>query len=267
MRSGSAELVGQRAIARAARSRFGVGNARFRYTLQAGWVDTVYLGAWQREVFDRVGRFRRRARSQPGRRAQLPDRAGRRSHLVRSRRMRTRYEVRAPFLHCGSSTYGYGLFKVRVIQKRRAVASWRQVVPPLFVGCRCSSTVIIGRARLVKPKLILVVVAPYLTANTAASVHAARDDPGELAVLPFVFATLHFAYGRGIPAGVWKWRRFHRSAGRREHTVVHGVELLHHPRPREPLGERDVPQHPCRVAGTGWSPARRARRPRRARSG
>src|SRR2546426_333435 len=31
--------------------------ARFRTAERPGWVDTVYLGAWPREVFDRIGGF------------------------------------------------------------------------------------------------------------------------------------------------------------------------------------------------------------------
>jgi hypothetical protein len=34
-----------------------VGNARFHYAAQPGWVDTIYLGTYRREVFDHVGTF------------------------------------------------------------------------------------------------------------------------------------------------------------------------------------------------------------------
>lgn len=44
-------------IALATSSPFGVGGARFHYSAQEEWVDTVYMGAWPREVFERVGLF------------------------------------------------------------------------------------------------------------------------------------------------------------------------------------------------------------------
>src|SRR6185312_682508 len=44
-------------IALATSSRFGVGNAQFHYASGEHWVDSVYMGAWRREVFDRVGGF------------------------------------------------------------------------------------------------------------------------------------------------------------------------------------------------------------------
>src|SRR5438309_1116489 len=49
-------LVG-RAIAAATSSPFGVGGARFHYARSAGWADTVYLGAYRRDVFSRIGLF------------------------------------------------------------------------------------------------------------------------------------------------------------------------------------------------------------------
>ncbi len=46
-----------RVVAVATSTAFGVGGARFHYSNQEEWVDTVYMGAWRREVFARVGLF------------------------------------------------------------------------------------------------------------------------------------------------------------------------------------------------------------------
>jgi hypothetical protein len=43
-----------RAVALATSCRFGVGGARFHYSDKREWVDTVYMGAWRRSVFDRM---------------------------------------------------------------------------------------------------------------------------------------------------------------------------------------------------------------------
>jgi GT2 family glycosyltransferase len=45
------------AISLATRTPLGIGNAKFRYSKKAEWVDTVYLGAYKREVFERIGNF------------------------------------------------------------------------------------------------------------------------------------------------------------------------------------------------------------------
>jgi len=47
----------QRAIAIAMTHLFGVGDAKFRIAKKSGFVDTVYLGFFRREVFQRVGFF------------------------------------------------------------------------------------------------------------------------------------------------------------------------------------------------------------------
>ncbi len=49
-------LVG-RSIACAVNSPFGIGNARFHYADTAGWADTVYLGAYRKDVFGRIGGY------------------------------------------------------------------------------------------------------------------------------------------------------------------------------------------------------------------
>src|SRR5207344_3066352 len=47
----------ERAVARAMTSKFGVGGARFHTGGQAGPADSVYLGAFRREVLERMGGY------------------------------------------------------------------------------------------------------------------------------------------------------------------------------------------------------------------
>ncbi|MCA9886493.1 MAG: glycosyltransferase family 2 protein, partial [Anaerolineae bacterium] len=44
-------------VSAATSSPFGVGGARFHYSQKEELVDTVYMGAWKREVFERIGGF------------------------------------------------------------------------------------------------------------------------------------------------------------------------------------------------------------------
>ena len=52
----SATSFGQ-AVACATSTPFGVGGSRFHYSEKEEWVDSVYLGAWPRQVFSRIGLF------------------------------------------------------------------------------------------------------------------------------------------------------------------------------------------------------------------
>jgi succinoglycan biosynthesis protein ExoA len=194
----------QRAVALGTSSPFGIGNARFRYATQPGWVDTVYPGAWRRETFERVGHFDEElvCNQDDEFNFRLVQAGGR---IWLDPTIRTRYEPRDSFSALWRQYFAYGFYKVRVIQKRRGVASPRHAVPPVFVA----SLLIGGVAATLKrrPTVVLPFVIPYALANLFASVRAARSDMAALPALPVVFATLHLSYGAGFLAGLWSWRR------------------------------------------------------------
>jgi succinoglycan biosynthesis protein ExoA len=194
----------QRAIALGMSSPFGVGNARFRYASKPGWVDTVFPGAWRREVFERIGGFDEElVRNQDDELNFRLVQAGGRIWLDPS--MRVRYEPRASLSGLARQYFDYGFHKVRVIQKRRGIASLRHVIPPTFVVSLLigAATAAVTRRR----RLLFRVLVPYVAASVVASARAGRSDHATLPVLPVVFATLHLSYGTGFLAGLWSWRR------------------------------------------------------------
>lgn len=191
------------AIALATSSPFGVGGARFHYATEPGWVDTVYLGAYRREVFDRIGRFDEELiRNQDDEFNFRLTQAGGKIWLDPS--IRAIYYSRATLSGLWKQYYQYGLYKVRVIQKRQAIPSWRHLVPGLFVLSLIFSFILTIFTR--KSTFALTVVAPYTIANLGASLWIGRRRPALLPFLPLAFATLHLAYGFGFLAGLWKWR-------------------------------------------------------------
>ncbi len=200
--------IGQ-AIALATTSPFGVGGARFHYAQRPGWVDTVYLGAYPRRVFQRIGGFDEElVRNQDDELNFRLLQAGGRIWLDPS--IRVIYHSRPTLRRLWQQYLEYGLYKVRVMQKRRAVASPRHLVPAAFVfglgATLCAS--ILARA----PLLALAVAGPYVVANLAASLWTARRSWRSLLVLPLAFATMHVSYGLGFFLGLWRWRhRFKRG--------------------------------------------------------
>ena len=121
-----------KAAALATSSPFGVGGAYFHYGNQGKWVDTVYLGAWPKTIFQTYGlfdeemvrdqddEFNYRLRSQGGRIWFNPD-------------IYATYTPRASFAKLFKQYYQYGFWKVRVLQKHPKQMSLRQFVPPTFV--------------------------------------------------------------------------------------------------------------------------------------
>ena len=195
----------QRAIAIATSSPFGVGNARFRYASKAGWADTVFLGAWRRETFDRIGGFDEElVRNQDDElNFRLVQSGGR---IWLDPVIRTPYVPRESLMALWRQYFEYGFCKVQVIQKRAGVASVRHLAPPAFVAVVLTAGTAASITR--RSKLLLPVAVPYASANLAASVYAGRRDPATLPILPVVFATLHLSYGAGFLAGLWSWRRY-----------------------------------------------------------
>lgn len=131
MRAASDTWIGK-AIVLATSSPFGVGGARFHYAETPGWVDTVYMGAYRREVFERIGLFDEElVRNQDDEFNFRLTQAGGKIWL--DPQIRSTYFSRSTLRGLWKQYFEYGLWKVRVIQKHRRPASWRHLVPAAFV--------------------------------------------------------------------------------------------------------------------------------------
>ncbi|MEM6325509.1 MAG: glycosyltransferase family 2 protein [Bacteroidota bacterium] len=193
-----------RAISRAQSSPFGVGGASFRTGVGAGsFVDTVAFGTYRREVFDRIGGFDEELiRNQDDELNFRLTQSGGKIWLDPS--VRCVYFSRASLSKLWRQYYQYGLYKVRVMQKRGGLASWRHLVPAAFVLGLALSAVL---ALMTGQSLWLLAVAgPYTLANLGASLWTARGAWNTLPVLPVAFGILHLGYGLGFLAGLWRWR-------------------------------------------------------------
>jgi glycosyltransferase involved in cell wall biosynthesis len=194
------------AIALATSSPFGVGDSLFHYAEGEHWVDSVFLGAWPRKVFDRVGmfdpelvrnqddEFNYRLRSQGGR-------------ILLTDRIRSRYYNRSSLRKVFRQYRQYGMWKVRVLQKHPRQMSTRHFVPPAFVVGLVGGAALAPASRVVR-RLWLAGVGTWLLAALGVSTWIARRAGWRhLPVLPAVFAALHTGYGAGFLAGLVRFRR------------------------------------------------------------
>jgi glycosyltransferase involved in cell wall biosynthesis len=193
-----------RSIALAQSSKFGVGDVAFRTNNnKGGYVDTVAFGAYRREVFERIGGFDEElVRNHDDEFNFRLTQAGGRIWLDPS--IQSIYYSRSSLKSLWKQYFGYGLYKVRVIQKRKAIPSWRHLVPGVFV-LGLFLTILLALIRS-EPLWLLVVAGPYAVANLLASLWAARRDWKTLPLLPLAFSILHLSYGLGFLWGLWKWR-------------------------------------------------------------
>jgi succinoglycan biosynthesis protein ExoA len=202
-----------RAVALATSTPFGIGGGRFHYSDKEEWVDTVYMGAWPRRVFEKIGlfdeelvrdqddEFNYRLREQGGKILLSPD-------------IRSEYTVRSAPRALWRQYYQYGFWKVRVLQKHPRQMSLRQFIPPAFVLALFGSALLafLPVTRPLSPVVFLL----YLSANLLASFYTASKRGWTfLPFLPFIFAILHLSYGLGFLVGLVKfWNRWGDKTGK-----------------------------------------------------
>lgn len=208
---GSQRAVGNswtgRAVALATSSPFGVGSAKFHYARKGQWVDTVYLGAWPRVVFERLGGFDEDlVRNQDDEFNFRVSQAGGKIWL--DPKIRSTYICRGSFSTLWRQYFEYGKYKVLVAQKRGGFASIRHIVPASFVIAFAVSAGLFVKTGTTY--WLIPVVVPYILANIMFSVREARREWLALPLLPLAFSILHFSYGLGFLSGIWRWGRFSR---------------------------------------------------------
>src|SRR5262249_50755322 len=122
--------------------------------------------------------------------------------IYQSTRIHSWYHVRGSLRTLFRQYMQYGYWKVLVIRKHQMPASWRHLVPGIFVGSLCLSA-IVGLlwfpAWWVGGSLALLYMAVTLM---AAMIIAARTQWTLFPVLPAVIACFHFGYGYGFLRGI-----------------------------------------------------------------
>jgi hypothetical protein len=193
------------AVALATSVRFGVGGARFHYSEREEWVDTVYMGAWPRRVFEKIGLFdEEQVRNQDDEfNYRLLENGGK---ILLSPKIKSRYYSRSTVRSLWRQYYQYGYWKVRVMQKHRSKMRPRQFAPPLFVASLLLSLGLAPFSAFDEWSLLLV-AGSYIAANLSASAVTARRAGWRLfPLLAIAFAILHLAYGLGFLKGLVAFR-------------------------------------------------------------
>jgi glycosyltransferase involved in cell wall biosynthesis len=190
------------AIAAASQSSFACGGAYGHNPDYEGIVDTVYLGCWPRDVFDRIGMFDEElVRNQDDEFNLRLARAG--GKIWQSPRISSRYIARNSLLALFRQYQQYGYWKVRVIQKHRRPASVRHIVPGIFTFLLVMLPLL---SFLWLPFLAFwaLLLATYcVSAVVAAFMTAAQPSWKLFSPLPVIFACYHFGYGTGFLRGIW----------------------------------------------------------------
>lgn len=200
-------------IAVAMSSAFGVGGSAFR-SAQARemLVDTVAFPAYTRAAIESAGPYDEElVRNQDDEYSYRLRALGRKILLAPD--VRSRYFSRSTLDSLWRQYFQYGFWKVRVLQKHMFQMKLRQFVPPALAVVTFGGAMLAPFTRLLRRLWALALLA-YGMANLGASLWVAqRRGWRHLPRLPFVFATLHYAYGLGFIVGLIRFARRWRIMG------------------------------------------------------
>ncbi|MEO7245142.1 MAG: glycosyltransferase family 2 protein [Rubrivivax sp.] len=203
----------QQAIARAFGSRFASGGAASRRVALDGEVDTVYLGAWQRETLQRLGGFDEAlVRNQDDELALRIVRGG--GRLWQSAAIRSWYRPRSSFGALYRQFWQYGYWKVAVIRKHRQPAAARHLVPFAFVATLAALAAAgVGWRPAWLALAGLVVLYAGAALGSAASVASPWREPRVWLGVALATALMHIGYGLGFARGLWDFLVVRRAPG------------------------------------------------------
>jgi len=189
----------QRALCAALTSPLGVGGARYRSADAEGFVDTVFLGAFRRKVFETVGLWDPRAITNED--TELNQRileSGGRIYL--SRDIVVHYYPRESFKTLAKQYFKYGRGRARTLLKLGRFSNIRPAIPFAMVA---------GAATMLANPLLWpalpAALASYALATGAEAVRVGRGM--SIATVWGVFPVLHVSHGVGFAAGLWQYLR------------------------------------------------------------
>ncbi len=190
----------QRALSAALRSPLAVGGSKYRDPDNEGWVESVFPGAFLREVFETVGMFDPRAITNED--AEINQRIHEHGGRVfLSKEIVVYYYPRDSFAGLFRQYFKYGQGRARTLVKHGKFLSIRPAIPFLMVTS--------GVAMAVTPTLqpLLPWTAGAYAALTGIEAIRVGQEAG-LAAIPVVWAifpVLHVSHGLGFASGLIKY--------------------------------------------------------------
>lgn len=192
----------QKALCAALASPLGVGGAKYRSAEAEGYVDTVFLGAFRRRVFETVGLWDPGAITNED--AELNQRileSGGQIYL--SRDIVVHYFPRDSFKTLAKQYYKYGRGRARTLLKLGKFPTVRPLIPFAMVAG--------ATALLAIPPLWPIAPLAFATYALATGAEAvrlgARVAPGAIPMVWAMFPVLHASHGVGFAAGLLQYTR------------------------------------------------------------
>ena len=192
-----------RSIAAAAGNPLAVGDAHYRYTDKAAYVDTVPYGSYKRDLFDQNGLFDETllANEDYELNTRIIQSGGK---VWLDPKIRCSYIARSNLRALSKQYYGYGYWKFQMLKHYPETLRWRQALPPAFI---LGLFLLLLAGIFWKPALILFAIALglYLLVLLGVGIHMASKKSDILMIIgiPLAIITMHFSWGAGFIAGAF----------------------------------------------------------------
>lgn len=185
----------QRAIAFCMSHPLGVGDAKFHLGGHSGYVDTVYLGFYRKEVFERIGLYDTRFFTNED--AELNLRiieSGGKIYL--NHKIQVDYFPRKTLWALAKQYFKYGEGRAKTVKKHRRITSLRQVVPPLFVLSIVFTIILsVMYFSIIFPLFFSIYILILITSSIVNSIiHKSIS----ILISPIAFFTMHASWGLGF---------------------------------------------------------------------
>ncbi len=194
---GSESLIAK-CISLAAGHPFGVGDAKYRYSQTAEYVDTVPFGAFYKSLTDEIGLFNEELLANEDYEFNVRIRnSGKKIYF--DPKITTKYIARENWVDLAKQYWRYGYWKFKMLKNYPDTLRWRQAIPPVFVAgiifllllALFSSTAFI---------LISIILSVYIFVLVLGTLFSIKKTKNFLCIfgVPISIMVMHFSWGLGF---------------------------------------------------------------------
>lgn len=205
MRAVGTNYLGK-AIAFLHHSPFGLGGGKFHDVEYEGYVDTVYLGAFRKEVFNKIGLYNEKLiRNQDIELNSRIQKAGGKIYLTPE--IKSYYYNRDSIFGLIRQNFRNGLWNIKTKNINSDALSIRHFIPLFFVLSLLAglSLSVIESTRLFGNFIFSASLGSYFLVSLYFSSKVIKEKGFKYFwVMPFLFFVLHFSYGIGSLVGLFK---------------------------------------------------------------
>ena len=187
-----------KSIALSASHPIAVGDARYRYTSKADWVDTVPFGAFYRSLIDKIGYFDETLLTNEDYEFNVRIRKNG-GNIWLNPKIRSVYFSRKNYLQLAKQYWRYGFWKMAMLKRYSNTIRWRQALPPLFL-CSLLFLLILSIWYYIARFLFIIQISLYILILIVGALPLAikEKDIRLLFSVPLAIATMHLSWGAGF---------------------------------------------------------------------